>query len=453
MKLQMLWVLLLGFWTSAAQDTPTTWKGALNVNGQSIELIFELTTAQDTTATLSVPAQGLLKYPATTAAISKDSVSLHFTPLGIKLYGTYTNDSIIKGTFYQNNLTLPLSLIKERTPFVFERPQTPKPPYPYIRKEAHFTNDQANIGLSGTLNLPKGTGPFPAVVLISGSGPQDRTTKIAGHAWYAVLADQLARKGIAVLHFDDRGTGASKGDFSTATTTDFALDAYAALKWLRMQPGVDPKRTGYLGHSEGGLAALIAANEPETPGFLILLATPVTPGHEFMLEQKRDIETAMGLPETAVTASNKLFSTLYTSIINMEEENPERKAAISRQLELLTGNALPKEQSQQLVNTLSTTWMATLLKQDPEKYITGLNIPVLALYGSKDLQVNAKTHSSLLKKLLPEHIRPYSQVSTMQALNHLFQPAESGLPEEYAKIETSLSLDIVHFIEKWLAKR
>lgn len=453
MKLHIACVLLIGWFTASAQSPSHTWKGTLNFSGRSLQLHFELPVSNDSTATLSVPAQGLVRYPASNTTISKDSITLHFDALGIQVSGAFTNDSIINARFLQNNMSFPLTLNKSTETRPVLRPQTPKPPFPYNSRDVSFTNKEANITLKGTFSVPDGNAPFPAVVLISGSGPQDRDANIAGHQWFAVLADQLTRAGIAVLRYDDRGVGASEGDFDQATTTDFATDAHAALAWLKEQPETAKGHVGYAGHSEGGLVALIAANHLEKPDFLILLATPVTHGNEFMLEQKRDLETAMGIPGPAVIASNQLFRKLYASIINMDGHREDRKATIIKELEVLTQNALPASQSAQLANTLSTDWMTELLKTRPENYISDLSMPVLALYGSKDIQVNAETHSIKLRSLLPEKIKAHSEVKTLEGLNHLFQPATSGLPEEYHSITTTLSPDIVHFIEKWVAKR
>ncbi|MBL7472595.1 alpha/beta hydrolase family protein [Robertkochia sediminum] len=453
MKLHFTCVLLISWFAASAQSPSHTWKGTLNFSGRSLQLHFELPVPNDSSATLSVPAQGLVRYPASNTTISKDSIRLHFDALGIEVNGAFTNDSIINARFLQNNMSFPLTLNKSTDARLLLRPQNPKPPFPYISRDVSFTNKEANITLKGTFSVPHGNTPFPAVVLISGSGPQDRDATIAGHQWFAVLADQLTRAGIAVLRYDDRGIGASEGNFDQATTTDFATDAHAALAWLKEQPETATGHVGYAGHSEGGLVALIAANHIEKPDFLILLATPVTQGNEFMLEQKRDVETAMGIPEPAVTASNQLFRKLYTTLMNMDGDREERKTTIIKELEELTKNALSASQSAQLANTLSTDWMTALLKTKPEYYITGLSMPVLALYGSKDIQVNAKTHSTKLCSLLPEKIKAHSQVKNLEGLNHLFQPATTGLPEEYATITTTLSPDIVHFIEKWVAKR
>lgn len=449
MKTRLAFLSLFLSLTLAAQEPASKWYGDLDMNGMKLGLVFEIDTL-DATAALSVPAQGLKGLAADDILLKADSIALTFKSLQISYRGRFTTDTHIKGEFNQRGIKLPLELNRGAAPAPPRRIQTPQPPFPYTRRAISFLNPEAGITLKGTYSLPQDKGPFPAVILVSGSGPQDRHATIAEHPWFTVLSDHLLRAGIAVLQYDERGIGESEGNFKAANTIDLASDAKAALNWLRTQPETQPGKTGIIGHSEGGIIASIIASEDSDLPFIILLASPSVTGKELMLTQKLQLELAAGVPESAATTSNLLFKKIYDDITSSELHGNELKNHIKQQFKSYTGDAIPGEQLEIVASQLSSPWMKAFLRIDPKPYLSELHSRVLAIYGSKDLQVDADMNSTSLKEALSEAVLEASTVITLDGLNHLLQPAKTGLPTEYSHIETTIDPEALHLISSWI---
>jgi uncharacterized protein len=349
-------------------------------------------------------------------------------------------------------------------PIQFERPQTPQAPFPYAIEKVTFASLEPSVTLAGTLTVPEGKGPFPAVILVSGSGPQDRDEMIMGHRPFWVLADHLSRKGIAVLRYDDRGTAESTGDFGTSTTEDFAKDARGALAYLRKDARVDPKRMGIVGHSEGALVATMLAATDEPLAQVVLMAGPGVPGDEIIESQTRAIGLASGMPE-GVGDRDKLKALMQAI---KEEASPEKINELIKQASKSKAGAVHEEaatqrgdgskaqedpESEALMATykmFDSPWFRFFLKYDPRVDLKRAKCPVLAVIGEKDLQVLVDVNLPEIEKAVAEAPAKGSKCVRMPGLNHLFQVAKRGIPQEYRPSEQTLSPDFMKLVEEWI---
>jgi pimeloyl-ACP methyl ester carboxylesterase len=366
------------------------------------------------------------------------------------------------GTWSQGT-PLPLTLTRMKASEVAaEAPpshlQDPKPPYPYTVQNVTFPGGAAGVTLAGTLTVPLGTGPFPAAVLIAGSGPNDRDETILGHKPFWILADSLTRRGLAVLRYDKRGIGQSKGSYATATSQDFAADAQAAAAWLRITPSVDARKVGLIGHSEGALIApLVAVQDPST-AFIILLAGTGVPGDRILSEQSALIGKALGMPAADITrnqaAQNELFAVVKA------EPDPAvartKSAALLRRM--LAGMPLDKRKAvgppeafiQTQLSALVSPWMHYFLTYDPAPTLKQVRCPVLALDGSLDLQVPPEENLAAISAALKAGGNMDVTTQELPGLNHLFQTAKTGSPTEYAQIDETLAPIVSTMVGDWI---
>ena len=327
-------------------------------------------------------------------------------------------------------------------------PQDPEPPYPYRIEEVRFENPDAGISLSGALTLPREGDPFPAAVLISGSGSQDRNQQIFNHRPFLVIADFLTRRGFAVLRFDDRGVGGSEGDPRVATSEDFAGDAWAAFQFLLRRPDIDHAAIGFIGHSEGGIIApLVAAEHPEA-AFLVLLAGPGIPGDELISSQSRAILRASGIAEQQIAVIDERDRRIR-DIAKNEPDDEKAAEAIRAILESL---GMEDSQIQNTLGNLLSPWYRFFLGYDPSPALRQVACPVLALNGSLDLQVPADENLAAIEKALREGGNPDVTARKLDGLNHLFQHAEMGLPAEYPRIEETFAPEALELIAQWMAR-
>ena len=264
----------------AQQDITSQWNGILNIQGMQLRLVFHIKKDDEKlTATMDSPDQGAKGIPVSDVTFENKTLKLEVTSAGISYEGTMGENNVVKGTFKQSVYSFPLELTKEKLEKkIITKPQDPTKPYPYRMEDVIFENKNAGINLAGTLTLPQQEGIYPAVILISGSGPQNRDSELLGHRPFLVISDFLTKNGIAVLRFDDRGTGASTGNFQSATSIDFAQDVEAGLAYLRSRKEIDSRKIGLIGHSEGGLIAPIVASRSKDVAFIVLLAGPGLPG-------------------------------------------------------------------------------------------------------------------------------------------------------------------------------
>lgn len=355
--------------------------------------------------------------------------------------------SAIIGKFTQNGQhELTFKRVDPATVRAPARPQEPKPPFPYPSIDLTFPSKAPGVTLAGTLTLPAGEGPHPAVILISGSGPQDRNEAIFGHKPFLVLADHLARRGIAALRYDDRGTAKSTGDFGAATSVDFSDDAEGALDFLKTRKEIHPKHIGFLGHSEGGIIAPMIAARREDVFFLVLMAPTAVPGAEIMLAQADAIGRAAGAPDPARAQNRQLQEKLFELV----RTTPDQEALQTKVAEILS--MMPEPQRAAQVKQVASPWMRFFITYDPAPVLRRVKIPVLALFGERDLQVLPHQNAPPVEEALRAAGNPLSETHRLEGLNHLLQPARTGLPQEYATIEQTIDPKALDLIAGWLRR-
>ncbi len=320
---------------------------------------------------------------------------------------------------------------------------------PYVSKDVSFENKKAGVTLAGTLTLPDSPGPFPAVVLIAGSGPNDRNETVAGHKLFLALADYLTRHGIAVLRYDKRGVGKSTGSYASATTTDFASDALTALNYLTTLRQIDHKEIGLVGHSEGGIIAPIVADESPDVAFVVLMGGPGVPGFKIILSQLALIDRAVGLSDSTVNAALVVEKKLLHVIMT---EKDSAKAAVRLRRILETEVKQTTGEADASISQLLSPWYTSFLAYDPVPALRKVKCPVLALWGSKDLQVPPAENMPALEKALKSGGNKDFKVVDIPGLNHLFQDAKTGSPLEYGSIKESISPRALEVVTKWILK-
>lgn len=335
------------------------------------------------------------------------------------------------------------------------RPQTPQPPFPYAESELEFDSPyEAGVHLAGTLVIPAGKGPFPAVLLLNGPGQQDRDATVLGHKPFAVIADYLARRGVASLRVDDRGVGKSRGPLAELTTAVSAEDAAAALAMLRGQAGIDPARVGAIGHSEGAvIAAMLAAEPSNRVSFVVLLAAPGVNHDRNMQFQIENFSRAAGDPET-VTRSKVRAQVRLDAVVsrNPRLSTEDLVEALLKAVLDMSPQTDPNA-ARRAVTAFTRPWMRYYLAFDPVPVIEHLRCPVLALSGEKDMQVRSRDNLAAIEKALTNGGNKDATVKALPGLNHLFQTADTGAINEYEKIEESFSPAALKVIGNWLELR
>ncbi|MEN8145422.1 MAG: alpha/beta fold hydrolase [Gemmatimonadota bacterium] len=435
------------------------WQGTLYVQGTELPLVFHFLESEDGTmsGSLDSPAQGATGLPISEVAIRGDTLVVEVSSVGGQ-YQALRDGDRFTGKWRQGATTLPLDLIRVpagESAFVFVRPQHPTEPYPYQSREVEFDNVAAGIRLAGTLTLPATGRGLPGVILISGSGPQDRDETVFGHRPFLVLADHLTRSGIAVLRFDDRGVGRSSGDFSAATTEDFASDVEAALDYLAGRPEVNAAAIGLIGHSEGGLVAPMVAAESERVAFVVLLAGPGTPGDRILINQAELIARASGLSEEAAQ-SVRIRQKEILEAVTRGTEQTELEALLRKHMQDQLAGLTDEEKDARIqtqLAALSSPWFRYFLAYDPVPALRKVRVPVLALTGELDLQVPYEENLSQIEEALVSGGNPDVTVVSLAGHNHLLQEAKTGLPAEYAQIEQTISPTALDLVSSWILER
>ena len=463
-KTLLLCAVIMGAMSSistARDPLPGKWNGVLNVQGTALRLVFHLKPANvGYKATMDSPDQGVTGIPASSVSFADQVLKITISTAGIIYEGTLKNDSLITGVFIQNGTSFSLNLKKATSgkEVNINRPQEPVPPFPYDSEEVYFENESANIRLAGTLTLPQQGSRFPAVVLISGSGPQNRDEELLGHKPFLVLADYLSRRGIAVFRYDDRGTSKSGGQFKGATTADFATDAAAAIDYLKDRKEINKSQIGLIGHSEGGLIAPMIASRDQELAFIILLAGPGMPGSSLLPLQQRLIGKAAGLPEEQLRESSRISERAFAIISgagSQSETEQELSAVLEQAFSNIPDSQLPPGTTKtafirQQMEQLTDPWMRYFLTYDPLPALNLVKCPVLALNGSKDLQVPPRENLAAIKNALEAGGNKHVTIKELTGLNHLFQECETGSPNEYATIKQTFSPLALNEIDKWI---
>ncbi len=442
MKNIILFLLLFAALQSQAQ-IEGYWKGEMNVGVQKLETAFDVKAVENGyAATFDVPAQGAYDIPVDETTFQDGHLQLTMSALGARYSGTL-KDNVIEGEFTQNGMTFPLNLARaEMKEQKKTRPQDPQPPFHYQIEEVTFVNEKEGNTLAGTLTIPEGEGPFPAMVLVSGSGQQNRDEELMNHRPFWVIADYCARHGIAVLRYDDRGVGGSDGEVKNATSMDFSYDAEAAFDYLRNRKEINASKVGILGHSEGGVINFMVSSRRPEVAFLVSLAGPSVNGIAVLKEQQAAILRASGMTEEMVQFNGNANAQMFDII----ETSNDREEADSLLRQLLKGWGYNEELTEQTVGQMASPWMYFFLRYDPTDAIVKTNCPALLLNGTKDLQVIASQNLPGYEKIIAEHGKTNLTLRELPDLNHLFQHCETGSPNEYFEIEETISPEVLEMV-------
>lgn len=436
-----------------------SWLGRVSVGAISLRVVFNLSIVSDDSlaATLDSPDQGARNIKIGPVRFDGKNITISAPLLLAEYTGTLKNDTLIEGTFMQGGKKMPLDLKKLKAAFTLNRPQEPQPPFPYLSEDVVFLNAKANISLAGTLTIPEGEGPFPAVILITGSGGQNRNEEIFGHKPFLVISDYLARKGIAVLRYDDRGVGRSQGSQLNATSADFATDAEAAFLFLKTRKEVNQALIGFAGHSEGGFIAPIIASSVPGIAFIVSLAGTGVPGEQVLHRQNRDISLQSGADEKeteeGISTNKKLFAILKKEKDNQsasEKINETYKKILEKQKKKPEEIEAALKQLSSSMNPATFNWLRYFLVTDPAVYWKKVKCPVLALNGEKDLQVAVGVNLPAIERALKSGGNKRIEIIEYPALNHLFQHCTTGLASEYGVIEETIAPEVLETIAAWI---
>jgi len=463
----LLLLALAALWSSASaqeaapKSVEGIWQGALNVSGMTLRLVVRIHKQADgaLAGTMDSVDQGANNIPLDQVTFKDNALRLELKSIqGVyegKLNSARTE---FTGTWQQAGNTWPLNLARtEKAPEV-RRPQEPQKPYPYVEEQVTFPNKAAEVTLAGTLTRPQTGGPFPAVVLIAGSGPNSRDENVMGHKVFLVLADYLTRHGIAVLRYDKRGIGASTGSYIKATTADFAADALSAVAYLKQRKEIASDKIGLIGHSEGGVIAPIVASQSQDVKFIVLMAGTGLTGERILYLQAALIAQAEGAPPKEIARQRALQEQMFAVV--KQEKDP---AVAEKKLEALEVRAIAQlppaekktaqsqlQQAQAGTKTLLTPWFRYFLTYDPKTALRKVHCPALVLNGSKDLQVPPKENLPAIQAALQEAGDKDVTVKELNGLNHLFQTCTTGSPLEYSRIEETMSPVALQTISDWI---
>ena len=443
-----------------AQDIEGTWQGNLEVQpGKTMLFIFNFSKNKEGLITrLDIPSQGLKELQPASTTFSENNLIIDASNLGFKFDGKWdVKSGEIKGTFQEGLNSVVLNLVKEEIVKLVEtpkRPQEPSKPYPYLVEDVKIYNAEDDISLAGTFTLPEAFNQnTPVVILISGSGPQDRDETYMGHKPFLVLADYLTRKGIAVLRYDDRGVGESTGNFEKATTADFSNDVLKIIEFLKNRTDIDTHNIGLIGHSEGAIIAPKVANNSKNVSFIVMLAGTGVLGKQVSLQQAIDyrnfpVEDEEKYKEYIEKAINIAASDKDVTMVKNELKSFYQDSEVLNSI--LPQNINKDEFIENLVKSRTNPWIRYFYNYNPAEEIGIISIPALALYGSNDTQVPPKYNLQPVKEALQKSNSGNYEVVLMQDLNHLFQESKTGQISEYPEIEETMSPKVLEKISSWI---
>jgi pimeloyl-ACP methyl ester carboxylesterase len=440
------------------------WEGKLNAGQIELRLVFHFLKQKDGSysGTMDSPDQGAKDVDLDEVSIKDNAVRVELKRAGIVFEGKRSKDGHeISGDFKQAGRTCPLTLKKVTKVTEAKRPQMPIRPYPYDEIDVAYKSKSPGIRLAGTLTVPRGKGPFPAVLLIQGSGASDRDETIFGHKPFLVLADYLTRRGIAVLRVDKRGVGGSSGSTQDGTSAAFADDVLAGVELLKNRREVNPCQIGLIGHSEGGAIAPLVASQSRDVAFIVMLAGPGLSGEETLYLQGAAILKVAGANAEEL-AMQRLMQEQIFSILRQEKDNTAAEKKIRAAIYEL-GSKGGKEGGKEMVEALpmiegqiqmvATPWFRHFLSNDPRPALRKVGCPVLALNGDRDLQVDGRVHLKEIEKALKEGGNTDVTVKELQNLNHLFQTCKTGAVTEYNAIDETIAPVVLETISDWILKR
>jgi hypothetical protein len=456
-----------------AQDITGSWVGSITVGGTNLHLVFNIKKTADTSysSTFDSPDQKAFGIPCDKTFLKKDSLFVGIATIGGGYTGVWDEKDGISGTYKQGGgkIALALKRISEADKADLGkdlvRPQTPKPPFPYYSEDVEYDNANKSLHYGATFTRPNGDGKYPAVIIISGSGTQDRDgTMMKGHKPYWVLADYLSRNGIAVLRVDDRGAGKSSlGDsINNKTSLDFSYDVETSLNYLGTRTDVDKKHLGLIGHSEGGMIAPMVAARRKDVNFIVLWGGPVVGGATILAEQYANSLVQQGVDTGAVNS----FEKVHLQILKMFATSPDKKTFDTSAMKAF--NTWEKAQPQKTLDALNVhgdmtpkilklynsmyeaPWIHYFVSYDPEKDLSKVKCAVLAIIGEKDTQVNAAENLAATKRILTAAGNKNVEVKALPGLNHLLQTAGTGQVDEYSEIQETMSPMAMKIISDWI---
>lgn len=435
------------------QNLEGSWKGIIEIQGTKLNLVFNFKEAGGNwSATMDSPDQGGFGIPMDEVTINQNKVLVKSKALQLTYEGTITKDCI-EGIFQQSFLQVPLNL-KSDTSEASQRPQEPQPPFPYQIENISFPSLDKSITLSGTLTLPDDLKKHPAVVLIAGSGPANRDEEIFGHKPFAVIADYLTRQGLAVLRYDKRGIGESTGSLREATTLNLAEDVEASIQFLRNHPNIQSNNIGLIGHSEGGIIAPMVASRDQAISFIVLLAAPGMTGKQIL--KKQNEESIQRSPITNDQKTKALnVAVQYLDYLAQTSSEGTSTEALHNTLDSiisinLAEDIFPQVSREEMIKSTNNNWIIYFLNLDPSEYLKKVHCPILALNGTKDIQVEANSNLKIIESSVKN--KELLTVKKYLNLNHLFQKAETGAINEYAQIQETFSEDVLRDILTWISR-
>lgn len=444
-------------------DIKGNWLGTIEISGVKLRFLLKVEKAADGyTAKFDSIDQDQNNLPIDSITLSGNTVKFSAPQFGMSYEGTLNEKSDeIVGSFNRASGATPFVLRRTGEVAMASRAQDPKKPYPYNEEEVSYRNTADNVKLTGTLTTPKGTGKYPAVILISGSGSQNRDSFIGGHRPFLVLADHLTRKGIAVLRVDDRGTGGSDMGSPSVTSENFMHDVLAGISFLKGRSEIDPKKIGLIGHSEGGMIAPMAAAQSKDVAFIVMLAGLGQTGEDVIYTQTDLIARASGADTEAINRSIAL-SRRINAIVKSEANETRIEQRINDDLAAYATN-LSDEQRKAFAPAIASAkasmpmyklpWYRYFIMFDPAPVLKKVKVPVLAVNGELDLQVAWKENLDRIAAALKAGKNKDFTVKAFPKLNHLFQTSNTGLPSEYMSLDETFSPDVLNTISDWIAKR
>ena len=440
------------------------WMGPIKAGAKDVRMAF-IVTAKDgkLVATMDSVDQGAKGIPVAEVVFKDGVVKFDIAIAKVVFEGKLNKEATeIVGEWKQGGAGFPMTLKRVDELPVVSRPQDPKRPYPYREEEVVYENKKDNVKLAGTLTLPKSGGPFPAVLLITGSGPQNRDSEIKGHKTFLVIADYLTRRGIAVLRVDDRGVGGSTGKIDTSTTADFAGDVLTGIDFLKAHKEIDAKRIGLIGHSEGGIIAPMVAAQSKDVAFIVMLAGTGLPGGDILMLQTKLIMKSLGAPQEEIDVHTKLQAMVY-GVINKETDLEVAKKLIVEKFADMKAKASPEDKKRLemrettdlkfMLKDLDSKWLRYFISNDPRPSLRKVQCPVLALNGSKDQQVPPTENLTEIAKALKEGGNKDVTTKEMADLNHLFQTCKTGSIVEYGLIDETIAPAVLEMMGEWILGR
>lgn len=438
---------------ACAQDITGTWSDKITTSNATLTIVFHITqTDKGYLSTLDSPDQGAMGLPTGTTTFTPPHLTIEIPALNASYNGELKEDGKIYGTFKQ---FLPYTLnLQKRETSAPKRPQEPQAPFPYKTEEVKFRNNQAGITLAGTLTIPQGKKEYPAIVLVTGSGPQNRNEEIMGHKPFLLIADYLTRRGIAVLRYDDRGTAASEGDFKSSTSENFATDAEAAIAYLRTRKEINSQQIGILGHSEGGSIAFMQAAKNKEVAFIISLAGVGVKGDSLMLKQAEAISKSQGMPDAMWQTQAPILRKRY-ALLTQDKTIEDLKKELYEDVTCtipaaMQSNEAFKKQLESQLSIMTSPWYIYMMNLDPTADLKKIKCPVLALNGTSDIQVDAEMNLTAIENSIRSNGNKNVTTKRYPGLNHLFQHCKTCTVNEYGELEETFSEEVLKDITDWI---